>query len=41
LALFGHAGAIRRCPLIAVNRKWLTQAENGANDPTLTYLSLR
>src|SRR5258708_39032339 len=29
----GHAGAVRRCPLIGVNRKWLAGGQYDAIDP--------
>jgi hypothetical protein len=33
LALFRHAGPVRRCPLIGVDRKWLAYGQNDAIDP--------
>jgi hypothetical protein len=35
-ALFGRAGAVLRCLLIGVDRKWLAHSQNDANDPKQT-----
>jgi hypothetical protein len=36
----GHAGAVRRCPLIGVNRKWLAGGQYDAIDPNQTFFHI-
>jgi hypothetical protein len=39
-APIGHAGAVGRCPLFGVDRKWLADAQNDANDPSRKWGSI-
>ena len=33
MARTGPTGPVWRCPLIEIDRKWLVECQNGANDP--------